>query len=74
MGPEGGLGSAPTPLVVLSAGCVQSTLLLLLAPPKVAVGVGLFVSCCSQLAPTIMHAIIFSLLEFPCILLLEAFV
>ena len=39
--------SAHTPLVLLCAGGMSSTLLLLLAPQKWQLGFGLFVSCCS---------------------------
>ena len=65
----GGSGGLPTALVVPCAGIMCSTLLSLLAPQKWQLG--LFVSCCHNLPQPLMHVVIFSPLEFLCILFLK---
>ena len=51
MGARRGLPGLPTPFVVLCAGIMQDTLLLLPEPQKWQLGLGLFVSFCSQFVP-----------------------
>ena len=78
--PEGWLSGLPTPLVVLSAGGMRSTLLLLLTPyfcswlfRSGSWGFFFLVFLClvHNLPHLHMQAIIFSPLQFLCILLLE---
>jgi hypothetical protein len=59
-----------SPLVVLCAGIMTSTLLLRLAALKLPGVFGLFVSCC-YLPQLHVDAIIFSPLQFLCILMLD---
>lgn len=60
-----------SPLVVLCAGIMTSTLLLLPAALKSPWVFGLFVSCFDYLPQLHMHAIIFNPLQFLCILMLD---
>ena len=60
VGWRGGICDLPTPLVVLCAGIVHSTLLLFPAPQKWQLGFASFVCYCSYFAPTAMGAVIFS--------------
>ena len=59
LGPEGGSGGLPTPLVVLCAGGLRSTLLLLPALQMWQLGFG-FSDFFVSLPLLLMHAVIFS--------------
>ena len=66
----GGSGGLPPALVVPCAGIMCSIVLSLLAPQKWQLDFGLFVSC-HYLPQLLMHVVIFSPLEFLCILFLK---
>ena len=71
-GRRGGLGGLPTPLVVLRAGGMRRTLLLLPALQKWQLGVLVSLYLVVHSLPQLhMHAVIFSLIRFLCILSLK---